>query len=88
MMFCGDNPKRTLARLVITINYHADVSGQPIKLSTLLRQWRDRNGWKQAFAAAKLGVNVHTYRNWEQGKCEPQGLARDTVLKTIEPTDP
>ena len=59
------------------------MSGQPEKVSSLLQAWRDRNGWKQAFAAGKLGVKLSTYQNWERGRCEPQGLARKTVLETI-----
>lgn len=49
-----------------------------------LRAWRDRNGWKQAFAAGKLGVPLATYRNWERSKSEPRGVGRAAVLKTIQ----
>ena len=59
------------------------MSGQPEKVSSLLRAWRDRNGWKQAFAARKLGVKLSTYQNWERGRCEPQSIGREALMKTI-----
>ena len=49
----------------------------------MLRSWRDLHGWKQWKAAETLGAKLATYRNWERGRCEPQGVARDAVLKII-----
>lgn len=69
---------------MITINYHSIVSGQPKKLSEALRDWRDQHGWKQWKAAEILGCKLATYRNWERGRNEPQGLARDAVITKIQ----
>lgn len=62
------------------------VNDDPTRLCAQLRSWRDRNGWKQAFAAGKLGVKLSTYRRWERGRNEPQTLAREAVLKAIQTT--
>ena len=57
------------------------------KISDQLKAWRNRNGWKQWRAAALIGVPVGTYRNWELGKAEPRGLAREVVLARVTATD-
>lgn len=59
------------------------MSGQPEKLSERLRRWRKINGWNQVFAAKKLGVNYHTYRQWDNGRQEPQGLGREALEKKL-----
>ena len=46
-----------------------------------LKDWRGvtktrrRGEFSQAAAAARLGVNVRTYQQWEQGRRAPRGLA-------------
>src|SRR6266576_7197041 len=57
----------------------------------MLQQWRGvagrgrgaRGDFSQIDAAAHLGVSKRTYENWEQGRREPQGLARAVVYERI-----
>jgi DNA-binding transcriptional regulator YiaG len=47
-----------------------------------LRAWRARMGYVQTEAADWLCVNLRTYQDWEQGRCEPRQVG--PVLKAIE----
>lgn len=49
-----------------------------------LRDWRRTQGLSQPEAAAKLKLPVGTLRRWEQGRHEPQGLAKSALLVLIE----
>ena len=44
---------------------------------------RNRLGLSQASFAADFGLSLHTLRNWEQGKRQPEPAAR-AYLKVIE----
>ncbi|HVU07842.1 MAG TPA: helix-turn-helix domain-containing protein [Verrucomicrobiae bacterium] len=49
----------------------------------LLKSWRERERLTQADAAARLGTNLYTIRNWEQGRSMPQGFAATLVRNII-----
>lgn len=49
-----------------------------------LRDWRRAQGLSQLEAAARLNLPVGTLRRWEQGRHEPQGLAKTALLVLIE----
>lgn len=44
---------------------------------------RTRAGLSQAAFAARIGVSMHTLRNWEQGRRTPEGPAR-VLLALLE----
>jgi DNA-binding transcriptional regulator YiaG len=48
-----------------------------------LRAWRHINDLSQSEAALKLQVSKRTLQEWEQGRAEPEGLARSAVQKII-----
>jgi DNA-binding XRE family transcriptional regulator len=52
-------------------------------LSDELRAWRHRNNLSQSEAALKLQVSKRTLQEWEQGRAEPDGLARSAVQKVV-----
>ncbi|HET9377178.1 MAG TPA: helix-turn-helix domain-containing protein [Chthoniobacterales bacterium] len=49
-----------------------------------LKSWRTAKGLTQKQAAERLNVPLSTYRNWEQKRNQPIGLARQTLLRIIE----
>ena len=49
----------------------------------LLRSWRERNDLSQSEAALQLQISKRTLQEWEQGRAEPQGLARSAVENAI-----
>lgn len=49
-----------------------------------LKKWRGRNALVQHQAASLLGVKLRTYQNWEQGTCEPEPLAMETIIRRME----
>lgn len=61
-------------------------------LSAQLKKWRGvagrgkgtRGAFTQGDAAARLGVPLATYKDWEQGRKSPRGLALATVLDRIK----
>jgi len=55
-------------------------------LSKNLRAWRGRQGLSQSQAAARLGINVRSIENWEQGANAPTGLAMTALLALITPS--
>lgn len=52
-------------------------------LSDGLRAWRHKNNLSQSEAALKLQVSKRTLQEWEQGRAEPEGLARIAILKIV-----
>lgn len=56
--------------------------GLPLDVAAL----REREGLSQEAFAARYGLNVHTLRQWEQGRRLPQGPAR--VLLTVLEREP
>lgn len=42
-----------------------------MKLSDMLREWREREGLSQYGAAKELGLSRLTYRTWELGVAQP-----------------
>ena len=52
-------------------------------MKTKLKSWRRKLKLSQAQAAAKLGVPIDTLQNWEQGRNEPKGLAREMVIQRL-----
>ncbi len=52
-------------------------------LSDELRAWRHKHNLSQSEAALKLQISKRTLQEWEQGRAEPEGLARIAVLKIV-----
>ena len=52
-------------------------------LSDELRAWRHKSNLSQSEAALKLQVSKRTLQEWEQGRAEPEGLARIAILKIV-----
>ncbi|MEO7723494.1 MAG: helix-turn-helix domain-containing protein [Chthoniobacterales bacterium] len=48
-----------------------------------LRAWRKRNNLSQSEAALKLQISKRTLQEWEQGRAEPEGLARLAIEKIL-----
>jgi DNA-binding transcriptional regulator YiaG len=57
-----------------------------MKFKKQLRRWRGKQS--QPEAAAALGVNLATYRNWEQGRNEPKGFGLAKMLEIIQARGP
>ena len=54
-----------------------------------LRAWRKTAGLKQWEAAAKLGVSLKAYQNWEQGQRQMQHpVAMRKLMKQATPRRP
>lgn len=47
-----------------------------------LKQWRAREGYTQTEAALYLGVNPHTFQEWEQERQAPDQMG--PIRKVIE----
>ena len=52
-------------------------------LSDELRTWRHKHNLSQSEAALKLQISKRTLQEWEQGRAEPEGLARIAILKIV-----
>ena len=52
-------------------------------LSDELRAWRHKHNLSQNEAALKLQISKRTLQEWEQGRVEPEGLARIAILKIV-----
>jgi DNA-binding transcriptional regulator YiaG len=52
-------------------------------LSDELRAWRRKHNLSQSEAALKLQVSKRTLQEWEQGRAEPEGLARLAIEKIV-----
>ncbi|MFZ5616320.1 MAG: helix-turn-helix domain-containing protein [Pseudomonadota bacterium] len=52
---------------------------EPLDPAAMLRVARARLGLTQEEAAALLGVNVATLRNWEQRRTKPDGAATTLI---------
>jgi len=50
-------------------------------LTDELRAWRHKRNLSQSEAALKLQISKRTLQEWEQGRTEPEGLARIAILK-------
>jgi DNA-binding transcriptional regulator YiaG len=48
-----------------------------------LRSWRRKHNLSQSEAALKLQISRRTLPEWEQGRAEPEGLARITIQKIV-----
>jgi putative transcriptional regulator len=48
-----------------------------------VRAIRERLGMSQSRFAATFGLNLTTLRQWEQGRCRPDGAAR-VLLMVVE----
>jgi transcriptional regulator with XRE-family HTH domain len=64
---------------------------QTVIISAQLKAWRrvddandGRGDFTQSDAAARLGVPLKTYIDWEQGRHGPRGLALATVAQRID----
>lgn len=53
----------------------AEVPTRIVEVSEAIHA-RRKSGFSQSEFAAKLGVSVRTYQEWEQGRREPTGAAR------------
>jgi transcriptional regulator with XRE-family HTH domain len=54
-----------------------------MEISKSLRAWRIRAGLTQTAAAARFGVKIRQYQNWEAGTSGPRGLTLRAVEKAI-----
>ena len=52
-------------------------------LSDELRAWRYKHNLSHSETALKLQVSKRTLQEWEQGRAEPEGLARIAIEKTV-----
>jgi len=52
-------------------------------LSDELRAWRRKHNLSQSEAALKLQISKRTLQEWEQGRAEPEGLARSAIQKIV-----
>ena len=48
-----------------------------------LRAWRQKHNLSQSEAALKLQIAKRTLQEWEQGRAEPEGLARIAIEKIV-----
>jgi putative transcriptional regulator len=48
-----------------------------------LRAWRHKHNLSQSEAALRLQISKRTLQEWEQGRAEPEGLARIAILKIV-----
>ena len=48
-----------------------------------MRAWRHKHNFSQSEAALKLQISKRTLQEWEQGRTEPEGLARIAILKIV-----
>ena len=48
-----------------------------------LRVWRHKHNLSQSEAALKLQISKRTLQEWEQGRAEPEGLARIAIQKIV-----
>ena len=48
-----------------------------------LRAWRSKHNLSQSEAALKLQISKRTLQEWEQGRAEPEGLARIAIQKIV-----
>lgn len=63
-----------------------------MNVSKQLRAWRGvkgkgnatRGNFSQEEAAERLGIPVGTYRDWEQGRSAPRGIALSALLERIK----
>ena len=46
--------------------------------------WRQRKGFSQSQAAAKLGIPFDTLQNWEIARIKPVGFAHEALLKILQ----
>lgn len=74
MSLSADQVQRALQEHKELLLIEALRTGEPVPevLSEQLRQARERQGLTQKDAAAKLGVSLETYQNWETGKNKPR----------------
>jgi DNA-binding transcriptional regulator YiaG len=54
-------------------------------ISAALKRWRSEQSFSQAMAAAKLGVSLRTYQEWEQARREPAGKALSLLWPVLRP---
>lgn len=59
-----------------------------LPISRQLRKWRDAAQLTQEQAAAQIGTPLGTYRDWEQGRSSPRGLALRTLETIIGKSQP
>ena len=48
-----------------------------------LRAWRQKRNLSQSEAALRLQISKRTLQEWEQGRAEPEGLARVAIQKLV-----
>ena len=48
-----------------------------------LRAWRHKHDLSQSEASLKLQISKRTLQEWEQGRAEPEGLARIAIQKIV-----
>ena len=54
-----------------------------IEFSTMLAEWRERNGYTDAEAAAAVGARYGTFLHWLNGHCLPHYFTQVAVLRQI-----
>jgi DNA-binding transcriptional regulator YiaG len=55
------------------------------KFALLVKDYRERKGFTQSEAAAKLGISVRTLQNWEIARNMPRGYGLSALVKVISP---
>lgn len=48
-----------------------------------LRAWRRKHNLSQSEAGLKLQISKRTLQEWEQGRAQPEGLARIAIRKIV-----
>jgi len=56
---------------------------KPIEFATMLAEWRARNGYTDAEAAAAIGCAYGTFQQWLHGRCMPHYFTLVGVLRQI-----
>lgn len=58
------------------------------KFALLLKDYRERKGFTQSEAAAKLGISVRTLQNWEIARNMPRGFGLVALVKVLTTRQP
>lgn len=52
-------------------------------LADQLRIWRHKHNLSQSEAGLKLQISKRTLQEWEQGRAQPEGLARIAIQRIV-----
>ena len=57
---------------------------EPLEISDLVREVRQRLGLTQEQFASRLGVTFPTVNRWERGRTKPSPMAQKLLIKVVE----